>query len=235
MNAIGNADESISRIAAAIGDSARARMLCCLLDDRARTATELALVADVSPSTASAHLKRLTTGGLVRVRAQGKHRYYSLGGADVANVLESLTVLAGGGRHVFTPGTPNGLRAARTCYDHLAGTLGVSLHDRLVALGWLTADSSRRDESYDVTQAGQNGFAGLGLDVDAARQLRRRFAFACLDWSERRPHVGGAMGSALLSLALRKRWVAQNRDSRAVRVTALGQRELASRLGLRVG
>src|ERR1700689_3131238 len=131
-------DDAASRIAAAIGEPARARMLYCLMDNHARTGTELAVVADVSPSTASVHLNRLKTEGLVKVLAQGKHRYYSLEGDDVANLLEGLSVLAGGCRDKFVPGTPNHLRAARTCYDHMAGTLGVLLHDRLQILGWLS-------------------------------------------------------------------------------------------------
>src|SRR5471030_1260792 len=128
-------DGAVSRIAAAIGEPARARMLCALLDNRARTSTELAMIGGVNPSTASAHLSRLKAEHLVRVLVQGKHRYYSLHGADVARALEGLSVLAGGTRANFVPNTPNRLRAARTCYDHLAGALGVQLFDRWVAMG----------------------------------------------------------------------------------------------------
>src|SRR5215207_1905191 len=113
-------------------------MLYCLVDGHARTSTELAVVAEVTPSTASAHLQRLKRQQLVVVLAQGKHRYYSLGGPDVAAALEALSVLAGGSRRTFVPNTPTHLRAARTCYDHIAGRLGVSLHDRLRELCWLT-------------------------------------------------------------------------------------------------
>src|SRR5580704_4803902 len=119
----GHADDGVSRIAAAIGEPARARMLYCLLDGHARTSTELAMVADVTPSTASAHLNRLKTEHLVRVHVQGKHRYYRLEGPDVARALEGLSVLAGGARDQFVPNTPSRLLAARTCYDHLAGRL----------------------------------------------------------------------------------------------------------------
>src|SRR5579864_9122806 len=134
MNVEGQADAAVSRIAAAIGEPARARMLYCLLDGRARTSTELAVVAEVTPSTASVHLQRLKTERLVKVFAQGKHRYYSLEGSNVAAALEALSVLAGGSRVAFVPNTPNRLRAARTCYDHIAGTLGVTLHDRFTEL-----------------------------------------------------------------------------------------------------
>ena len=226
-----HADAAISPIAAAIGEPARARMLYCLVDGRARTSTELAVVADVTPSTASVHLQRLKTQRLVKVFAQGKHRYYSLEGANVAAALEALSVLAGGSRDAFVPSTPNRLRAARTCYDHLAGTLSVSLHDRFKALGWLSGGSGA-DNAYDLTPDGAKAFAALGIDIEATRMLRRRFAYACLDWSERRPHVGGAVGAALLKVALKRKWVIQDLDSRALTVTRVGRREMLTRFGL---
>jgi len=233
MNADDDPERQIARIAAAVGDTARSRMLYSLMSGHARTATELALVAGVTPATASAHLNRLKSEQLIRVVAQGKHRYYSLDNERVADVLESLTVLAGRSRHDFVPNTPDHLRAARTCYDHLAGTLGVSLHDGLFALKWLARDVPDGDD-YAMTRKGEAGLAALGVDIQAARQKRRRLAFACLDWSERRPHVGGAIGAALLHVALKKKWVAPERETRAIRVTALGRRELASRLGVSV-
>jgi len=233
MNVERNADAAVCRIAAAIGERARASMLYCLIDGRARTSTELAVVADVTPSTASVHLQRLKTQRLVKVLAQGKHRYYSLDGAHVALVLEALSVLAGGSRDVFVPNTPNRLRAARTCYDHIAGTLGVSLHDRLRVLGWLSCGSGDVG-AYDLTPDGARGFKALGINVEATRTLRRRFAYACVDWSERRPHVGGAVGAALLNVALKRKWVVQDLDSRALGVTSLGRREILTRFGLQV-
>jgi DNA-binding transcriptional ArsR family regulator len=214
----------VSGIAAAIGEPARARMLYCLMDGHARTSTELAIVAEVSPSTASVHLQRLKTERLVKVLVQGKHRYYSLEGPNVATVLEGLTVLAG---KKFVPSTPNHLRGARTCYDHIAGTLGVQLHDRFHALRWLSSD-------YELTPKGSQAFESLGIDIEATRALRRRFAYACLDWSERRPHLGGALAAALLKIALRKRWVIQDLDSRALAVTTLGRREMQTRFGVAI-
>jgi DNA-binding transcriptional ArsR family regulator len=206
-------------------------MLYSLVDGRARTATELAVIAGVTPATASVHLQRLHAQGLVRVAAQGRHRYYSLGGAHVADALEALSVLAGRSRDRFVPSTPQRLRAARTCYDHLAGTLAVALHDRFVAAKWLSS-STGKDGTYDVTAAGARTLESLGVDVGTARAQRRRFAFGCLDWSERRPHIGGALGAALLTLVLEKKWVARDLDSRAVSLTAVGRRELAARLGV---
>jgi DNA-binding transcriptional ArsR family regulator len=224
-------DDAVSKIAAAIGEAARARMLYSLVDGRARTSTELAILADVTPSTASVHLHRLQTQRLVKVLAQGKHRYYSLQGANVAAALEALSVLAGGTRDAFVPSTPNRLRAARTCYDHIAGSLGVSLHDRFKSLGWLSS-SSGDDNAYDLTPRGAKSLEALGIDVQATRTLRRRFAYACVDWSERRPHVGGAVGVALLNFALKRKWLIQDLDSRALTITKLGRREFLTRFGL---
>jgi len=231
-----HSDAAVSRIAAAIGEPARVRILYCLMDGRARTSTELSMVADVSPSTASVHLNRLKTERLVKVLVQGKHRYYSLEGPNVARALEGLSVLAGGSRDKFEPSTPAQLRVARTCYDHLAGTVGVSLHDRFKALGWLTAGSKDRDndDTYDLTAEGTQSIEGLGIDVGETRTLRRRFACACLDWSERRPHLGGALGAALLKVVLQRRWVVPDLDSRALTVTNCGRREMLARFGLQV-
>jgi DNA-binding transcriptional ArsR family regulator len=226
MVAEGQIDSGVSGIAAAIGEPARARMLYCLVDGRARTSTELALVAGVSPSTASAHLNRLKAERLVRLAIQGKHRYYSLEGPRVARVLEGLSVLAGGPPRKFVPSTPSRLRSARTCYDHIAGELGVALHDSLRGLRWLS--------EYDLTEEGARAFESLGVDVAATRKLRRRFAYPCLDWSERRPHLGGALGSALLAMALRRNWVVADLDSRALSITPGGRREMRDRFGMSV-
>lgn len=236
MNVEIQKDSAVSRIAAAIGDPARSRMLNCLQDGHARTSTELAIVAGVSPSTASAHLNRLKAEQLVKVHAQGKHRYYSLAGRNVARALEALSVLAGGFHDTFVPHTPSHLRGARTCYDHIAGALGVALHDRFKALRWLSlrAATKQGDYAYDLTANGATALAALGIDVEATRLMRRRFAYACLDWSERRPHVGGALGAALLNVTLKRKWVVQDLDSRALRVTSVGRREMLSRFGLEI-
>ncbi|MGA2355463.1 MAG: ArsR family transcriptional regulator [Terriglobales bacterium] len=239
LNAGHTADDSAAAIAAAIGEPARTRMLYCLLDGRARTSTELAVVAGVTASTASVHLHRLQSQRLVKVLAQGKHRYYSLEGDNVAAALEALSVLAGRPRAAFVPSTPGGLRAARTCYDHIAGTLGVSLHDRFQTFGWVVADASpSRDSTASparkLTPSGTNAFEALGIDVEAVRMLRRRFAYACVDWSERRPHLGGALAAAILRLTLKRKWLLQDLDSRALRVSRLGRREMMARFGLHV-
>ena len=180
-----------------------------------------------------AHLQRLEQNRLVKVLAQGKHRYYSLEGPNVAAALEALSVLGGAAHKPFVPSTPSRLRAARACYDHIAGTLGVSLHDRFAELGWLSKDSGANGD-YELTPHGAKELQGLGVDIDATRALRRRFAFACVDWSERRPHIGGAVGAALLKLTLRKKWVVQDLDSRILTVTALGRREMSAQLKLQI-
>ena len=223
-------DAAVSGIANAIGEPARARMLYCLVDGHARTSTELAIVAQVSPSTANVHLNRLRAEKLVRVFAQGKHRYYSLHGPQVAAVLEGLSVLAGAGKK-FVPNTPNRLKTARTCYDHIAGTLGVALHDRFLSTGWL---SDIHDRAYDLSPSGARALAALGIDVDETRMMRRRFAYPCLDWSERRPHLGGALGAALLKCLLKRRWVSQDLDNRALSITSAGRRELQARFDVKL-
>ena len=223
-----DADHHLARIARAIGDPARARMLCCLLDGHARTSTELSVVAQVSPSTASAHLARLRDDGLLTQLAQGKHRYYSLAGGNVAAALEALLVVAGPAT-TFKATTPHRLRTARTCYDHMAGSVAVALHDRFAHQGWLEADG---ENTYRLSPEGEARFTEAGFDVASLRRQRRRFACACLDWSERRPHLGGALGAALLGMALQKGWAEQDLDSRALQVSATGWRRLLAAFSL---
>ncbi|HEY3644705.1 MAG TPA: helix-turn-helix transcriptional regulator [Gammaproteobacteria bacterium] len=221
----------VAHIAAAIAEPARTRMLYCLMDGHARTSTELAAVAEVSASTASVHLKRLAAQRLVKVSPQGRYHYYSLQGPSVAAALEALTVLAGTPPARFEPNTPPRLRAARTCYDHMAGAVAVSLHECCLEHAWLTSDAAHEGD-YLLTPDGTGFFASLGIDLDAIHAQRRRFACACLDWSERRPHLAGALGAALLHALLKRRWVTRDLDSRALRLTASGKRELAARFGI---
>jgi DNA-binding transcriptional ArsR family regulator len=224
-------DLAVSRIAAAIGEPARVRILYCLLDGHARTSTELSAVAEVTPSTTSVHLNRLKSERLAKMLVQGKHRYYSLHGSDVAVALEALSIIAGGSRERFVTNTPSRLVLARTCYDHMAGKLGVLLHSRLRTMGWLIIDS-RKGNSCDLSIEGVKGFGVLGIDLEETRAARRRFAYECLDWSERQPHLAGALGAALLKIALKKKWVVQDLDSRALAITSFGQREMVSRFGI---
>lgn len=222
-------DAAVSRIAAAIGEPARTRMLYYLMDGRARTSTELAVIADVSPATASVHLAKLKAQRLVSMHAQGRHRYYSIEGPKVAAALEALSGLVDWPRAPFVSGAPAHLTAARTCYDHMAGKLAVAIHDRFQVLGWLRESSTNE---YDLAPAAGEVLRASGVEIDALRRMRRRFAYACMDWSERRPHIGGAVGAALLSVALKKKWVTRELDSRALRLTRAGRTELRLRFGL---
>jgi len=190
-------------------------------------------VANVTPSTTSVHLNRLKTERLVEVLAQGKHRYYSLRDADVARALEALSIVATGSRERFVANTPSRLVIARTCYDHMAGKLGVLLHSRFKAMGWLSI-SSRKGNSCDLSVDGVKGFGSLGIDVQETRAARRRFAYECLDWSERQPHLAGALGAVLLEVARKRKWVVEDLDSRALSITNHGQREILKRFAIQI-
>ncbi len=227
-------DAVLSRIALAIGEPARIRILLSLMDGNARTSTELAALAEVSPSTASAHLNRLRQNKLIRVAVQGRHRYYSLQGPEVACVLESLGVLAGRSLRSFVPTTPEPLRRVRTCYDHMAGQIAVAIHDHFLQERWLLPHRDDASHGYVVSSTGLRKLEGLGLDIAGAQNARRRFAYGCLDWSERQPHIAGALGAALLHHALRRRWVLRELSSRALRLTHIGQNEALTRLGIRL-
>lgn len=208
--------------AQAIGEPARVHMLSLLLDGSARSATELALAAGVTPSTASTHLQRLESSGLLTRAVQGKHHYFRLASADAARALEALGVLAGAAQ-APPARVPGPMRSARTCYDHIAGRLGVALHDRLFTLGWL--------DNYQLTPAGRAALQAWGIDTTPPLLTRRRFAFACLDWSERRPHLAGALGAGLLAACLRQRWLRRQLDSRVLEISPAGRRHFAQ-LGL---
>ncbi|WP_192561524.1 ArsR/SmtB family transcription factor [Pseudomonas gozinkensis] len=222
-------DIGVSQVAAAIAEPARTKMLCSLMDGHARTATELATLADVSASTASAHLAKLKDLALVRLHVQGRHRYYSLADKRVAQALEALMVIGQNPAPTFKPHTPDRLQFARTCYDHMAGTLAVLLHDRLLEGGWLVETD---EQVYRLSESGEAFFEGLGIEVKDLSTMRRRFACPCLDWSMRRPHLGGSLGAALLQAALKRKWVTQDLDSRALTLTMLGRKEMAARFGV---
>jgi DNA-binding transcriptional ArsR family regulator len=232
MDASPDDSTHLARLAGAIAEPARARMLCCLLDGHARTATELAAVGEVAASTASAHLARLKEQRLVESVAQGKHRYFRLAGSEVAAALEGLLVVAGAPRSAFQPSTPSRLRAARTCYDHMAGAAGVALHDRLHAQGWLHAVAE--GGAYELSAEGALALESLGIDVAGVRRSRRRFACACLDWSERRPHLAGALGAALTGRLLELEWFTRCASGRALSVTDRGAAALAETFSCRL-
>lgn len=222
-------EQRLAAVAAAIAEPARARMLCALMDRRARTATELCATTELAASTISSHLARLVEQQLIVCLPQGRHRYYALASEDVGEALESLLVIAGRPDAAPNTRTPERLRAARTCYDHLAGTLAVRLHERLLKSRWLQPEGER---DYRVLPAGERVLGEWGVDLDAVRAKRRRFACSCLDWSERQKHLGGALGAAVLQAALHKRWLSQDLEGRGVRPTPKGEREWLAPLGI---
>ena len=213
-------EADIGFVARLLGDPTRAAMCLSLVGGEARPAGELAARAGVSAQTASNHLARLIAGRILRVEQQGRWRYYRLAGAEVGHAVEALAVLAPSMPH---PSAGNGLNGAgdrlaeaRTCYGHLAGRLGVMLADALIAQRWLEEDG----RCYRVSSAGRQALGALGIEVrDRANQPAAR---RCLDWTERRPHVAGPVGTALASLALERGWVRRVRGSRAVVVTPAG-------------
>ena len=214
---------SIAALAALVGDPARANMLTALMDGRALTVSELAGVAGVALPTASGHLAKLDAAGLIVAEKQGRHRYHRLSGHEVAEVLEGLMGLAQrmGVTRVRTGPRDAAMRAARICYDHLAGERGVALMRGLEARGWIEGEGAPR-----VTAIGRDGLTALGIDMAVLERGRRPMCRCCLDWSERRSHLGGALGAAMLAHVLKQRW-ARREAARVVSFTPPGSRAFA--------
>ncbi|MGV3571725.1 MAG: ArsR/SmtB family transcription factor [Ramlibacter sp.] len=226
-----DAAPDLARIAATVGDPRRIRMLALLMEGRALTAKELALGAGIEPATASAHLKRLLEDGLLESAAQGRHKYFRFASEHVAQLVESLMRVAPPLKATAAAHPrEEPQRRARYCYDHLAGALGTGLLALLVRKGWVEDDAHRAKQLL-LTRRGERALHAFGLDVAAAQARRRQFACRCLDWSERRDHLGGALGAALAEHLQAQRWIERVKHSRAVRVTAAGEEGFA-RLGL---
>lgn len=219
-------EQAMSQVASAISDPSRVSILCALMDGRAWTATELSAVAGIAASTTSGHLTRLLSNGLVICLTQGRHRYYSLSGHHIARLLENLMGVSTHARRSPAPRTPVHLRYARTCYDHLAGELAVNLYDRMQQERWLDADGTA------LTPAGKRHFQDMGAVLDP--RPRRRACCPCLDWSERRFHLGGDAGAALLALFLQKEWIRRTPGYREVSVTDSGKLAMARLFGLQL-
>jgi DNA-binding transcriptional ArsR family regulator len=228
-----------AEVAALAGDPARAGMLHALMDGRALTASELAYVAGISPQTASAHLARMTTAGLLSVEKQGRHRYHRLASLAVARMMESIMQVASGPGSTRPPRVVGpkdaALRMARTCYDHLAGCLGVALADALVCSGRveLAGDGGL------VTDGGIEFFGHIGLDIGAitarsSSRTSRILCRPCLDWSERRPHIAGKVGAALCAHSFAQGWIRRIKDTRAVAITPEGERVFREQFGARL-
>jgi DNA-binding transcriptional ArsR family regulator len=223
-------DVDVVPAASLLAEPTRAAMLTALLDDRPLAAGELARLAGVSPATASAHLARLLHGGLVTVISQGRHRYYRLAGPDVAHILAVLAAISGrpAVRSLKQSRQARMLREARTCYDHLAGRVGVELCDALLRGGHLVEPA---DGALEVTSHGRAAIGGFGIDLDAVRRGRRKFAPACLDWLERRPHLGGALGAAFLERLLELAWLERGTTRRVLRLTPAGKDGMEATFG----
>ena len=218
------APNQLAAIGSLLGDGTRSEILLALLDGRARTGSELARHLSLARSTVSEHLSRLLDGGLVVVEAQGRHRYYRLAGVEVARLLETIGT-AGVGSGPPAPRAPVDLALARTCYDHLAGSLAVELHRRLVQHEHLVIDA---DGTGRLAPSGEQLLAGLGIDPAALTAGRRPIVRACLDWTERRHHLAGAAGAALLAALLEHGWLREGNRPRVLVVTESGRRVLPS-------
>lgn len=213
----------IAQIGALIGDPARANMLTALMGGRALTATELAEAAGVTLQTASAHLSRMEAGGLLSQRKQGRHRYFMLADEAVGKLLENIMGFAasrGHLRHQPGPKEP-ALRKARICYDHLAGDYGVRMLDSLIASGAIATHG----EGLTLTGPGETRLAAIGIDVATLKGTRRPLCRSCLDWSERRAHLAGSLGKALLSSFMEKGWARRPASGRSILFTGEGERQ----------
>ena len=224
------ANPNTAEVAALVGDPSRLAMLLELLGGRALPAGELARAARITPQTASTHLAKLVEGGLIGVETSGRHRYYRLAGPEVGYALEALNAIAPlkPVRSLKEYDRTQALRHARTCYDHIAGEVGVGLTERLLELGMI--ERSGRD--FIVTPQGHDRFRRFGIHVDSVQTGRRHLARQCLDWSERRHHIAGALGAEITDRLFELEWIVRLPGGRAVRVTDAGREGLAEEFGL---
>ncbi len=221
---------AVAEVAALVGSPARANMLMALANGRALTASELAYVAGVSPQTASEHLARLTEANLLSLTKQGRHSYFRLSSPKIARMIESIMVVAADGPQRYRPrwNGDDQLRTARTCYDHIAGLLGVGLMESLTRHKHLVLT----EDGGMVTRAGEKFLAEFGIALNEAKEGRRTFCRPCLDWSERRPHLAGALGAALAERCFDLGWIARIRDSRALKISPKGERGFKDTFGI---
>jgi DNA-binding transcriptional ArsR family regulator len=225
---------TLAEIGALMGDGARANMMAALMGGQALTASELAYRAGVTAQTTSGHLAKLTEAGLLSLARQGRHRYYRLASPLVGRMLESMMAVASTQsppRYRPASRIDDDLRQARTCYDHLAGRLGVALADALTGRGYVRLS----EDGGTTTRRGEKFLAGWGIDLAAAADQRRSFCRPCLDWSERRPHIAGALGAQLADRCLALDWVQRRKDSRALTITRQGLRGFKDLLAIQLG
>ncbi|MBU2845274.1 winged helix-turn-helix transcriptional regulator [Acidithiobacillus ferriphilus] len=216
-------DPDVASVAALMAVPARAEILLALMHGQSRPAGELARFAGLSPQAATAHLKKLVSGGFLAMVTSGRHRYYRLASPEVAQAIEALMPLARSARSSPYPKPAQPLQKARSCYDHVAGQLGVAMTDALVRKGYLIEN----ERDYRVTTSGASWFCDLGVNIQPDPRSRRAFTRKCLDWSERRYHLGGVLGAAMLETFLDSGWLARSSSHRrALRITHAGQTEL---------
>ncbi|MEB0043213.1 MULTISPECIES: helix-turn-helix transcriptional regulator [unclassified Pseudomonas] len=220
----------ISQIATLLADPKRSAMIWALMDGTARAADELALLAGLSTSSAGAHLARLATGGLLKQEARGRKRFFRLAGPEIGAAVEalasaSLVSIDRVSKSVSQPvlSTPLPLRRARICADHLGGELAAELYQRLLGAGWI----EQQEQRIEVTSKGVAQFAERGIYVPALAHRKRQTVCACPDWSERTPHLGGALGAGLLQLFIQLGWLRTTDESTALQVSSSGQREIS--------
>ena len=220
----------IAEIAALVGDPARATMVSALLDGGALTASELAVAARITPQTASTHLAKLTEAGLLSAVRDGRHRYFRLASPTVADMIDGIVAVALEKRPRYRPLSQQAraLSAARICYDHLAGRLSVDLTDAFVARKYVVLD----EEAAEVTTAGTRFLSEFGIELPTLRSARRHFCRLCLDWTERRPHLAGAVGAAITKRCFDLGWMERMKRSHAVIVTPLGRRGFQESFGI---
>jgi DNA-binding transcriptional ArsR family regulator len=225
-------EEQFGQMASLLGEPARAKILWALLDGKAFTATELAWRAEVSPQSASMHLGKLVQAGWLSVEHQGRHRYYQLATREVAYAIEAIANLLPADKRdpIAAPLSNGHIKYCRSCYDHLAGRTGVAVTDAMLRKNLLQLADGR----FEVTGAGVKWLAALEIDVEELKSLRRAFAKPCLDWSERRHHLAGSLGAALLEKMLADDWLRRVRHSRAIVVTAKGEKKFSQLLGLTI-
>ncbi|MFJ7372521.1 ArsR/SmtB family transcription factor [Lysinibacillus capsici] len=212
---------NMAEIAALLGETSRATILASMMDGRFHTASELAYMAAIKPQTASFHLAKLVEGKLIKVEKQGRHRYFQLSGEDIAQFLESFLAISPPPevRSLKQSSQIKLLQDARTCYDHLAGKLGVQLTESMLKAGYLTLEGKQ----FVLTDEGILFFTTFGIDLTALKRKRRSFSHACLDWSERRYHLAGALGCELLNQFFNLGWLLRVPSIRAIKVTEKGK------------
>jgi DNA-binding transcriptional ArsR family regulator len=221
-------EPDLSRLARTIGDPTRIQMLALLMEGRALTAKELAYGTDIKPATATSHLKQLVEDRLLGMTSQGRHKYFRLASPEVARLIESLMVFAPKRKRVGPATGNDAICTARFCYDHLAGKLGTRLTETLVTRGLLNAD----DGLFALSPSGETWFKQFGIDTDELQKSRRQFAYPCLDWSERRDHLAGALGATLAKRMIELGWLTRSKHSRVVAITAEGRSALTAQFGI---